>query len=244
MSANAYIKAVQTLIEKIKMTQMNTIREAAKIIADSIQSGGVLHVFGSGHSHMIGEDTLYRAGGLACVNVMLEPSLMELNVGRATTLERLHGYAEVLLSGYKLEAGEVIIITSNSGINAVPIEIALECKKRGLYVMAITSIAHSEQTPSRHKDGLKLKDIADLVIDNCGVLGDAVLETKDQVRYGPTSTLAGILIIQMIIAEIVTLCYEAGFKPPLFVSANQYEGHESNQQLMERYQQRVRYFPK
>ncbi|WP_413375008.1 sugar isomerase domain-containing protein [Alkalihalobacillus sp. 1P02AB] len=245
MSAEAYFEMIHKLNEQIRSTQMNAICKTAKRIADSIKQGGVLHIFGSGHSHMIGEDVFYRAGGLACINAMLEPSLMELNIGRATLLERMHGYGQVLLSGYKLEADEVLIVISNSGINPVPIEIALEGKRKGLHVVAITSETHSKQTPSRHEEGLKLTDIADIVIDNCGQLGDAMLkEERFGTFYGPTSTQAGILIMQMIIAEVVTICAESGFRPPLFVSANREKGHERNQQLVEAYQSRVRYFPK
>lgn len=245
MSATAYAKLVLEVTQTIADTQMNAISKTAGAAANSIANGGILHVFGSGHSHMAAEDVFFRAGGLACVNAMLEYPLMELNAGRTSSMERLHGYAEVIMSGYRMEAGEVAIIVSNSGINAVPIEIAAACKKRGMTVAAITSLRHSEAVASRHKDGLKLAEIADIVIDNGGVPGDAALQTDAAVtvRYGPTSTLSAILIMQMIVAEIVASLVERGFTPPMFKSANQ-PGAEGNDRLLQQYQDRVRYFPK
>ncbi|MFC4597544.1 sugar isomerase domain-containing protein [Cohnella hongkongensis] len=245
MSAITYWQAVQEISRTIVDTQLEAISPAARAIADSIERGGVLHVFGSGHSHMVAEDVFYRAGGLACVDAMLEFPLMELNVGRSTEMERLHGYAEVLVSGYRLEAGEVAVVVSNSGINAVPIEVAQACKSRGLTVVAIVSKRHSESVASRHRDGLKLTDVADVVIDNCGVPGDAALATGGDfpVGYGPTSTLTGILIMQMIVAEVVSLLEARGFKPPMFSSANGH-GAEGNAELVRAHQKRIRYFPK
>ncbi|OXS61736.1 hypothetical protein B1A99_03750 [Cohnella sp. CIP 111063] len=245
MSALSYWQTVQATSKAIADTQIEVIRQAAQAIAGSIERGGVLHVFGSGHSHMVAEDVFYRAGGLACVDAMLEFPLMELNVGRSTEMERLHGYAEVLVSGYRLEAGEVAVVVSNSGINAVPIEVAQACKRKGLTVVAIMSRRHSESVSSRHSDGLKLADVADLVIDNCGVPGDAALATAgaSPVRFGPTSTLTGILIMQMIVAEVVSLLDSRGAKPPMFQSANG-PGAEGNADLAGAYQSRIRYFPK
>ncbi len=245
MSAVSYWHNVQTMARTILDTQLVAIQKTAEAIADSIARGGVLHVFGSGHSHMVAEDVFYRAGGLACVDAMLEFPLMELNAGRSTEMERLHGYADSIVSGYRLEAGEVIVVVSNSGINAVPIEVAQACKSKGLTVVAIVSKQHNESVSSRHRDGLKLTDVADLVIDNCGVPGDAALaiEGDSPVHYGPTSTLSGILIMQMIVAETVTLLTSRGMKPPMFNSANR-PGAEGNAALVEAYQARVRYFPK
>lgn len=245
MTALSYAQHILKLVQTISESQLAEIKKVAKAAADSIAKGGVLHVFGSGHSHMAAEDVFYRAGGLACVDAMLEFPLMEFNVGRSTRMERLHGYADAIVSGYRLEAGEVAVIVSNSGINAVPVEVALACKAKGLTVAAIVSRRHSEAVESRHRDGLKLTDVADIVIDNCGVPGDAALETggPSPVRYGPTSTLAGILIMQMIVAEIVTLLKDRGIVPPLFTSANQ-PGSEGNDAFVKAYRERVRYFPK
>jgi uncharacterized phosphosugar-binding protein len=238
----SYLSVVKHLIEKIEQTQRPVIQRLAGRIADSIAEGGVLHIFGSGHSHMIAEDTFHRAGGLACINAMLEESLMEINVGRATTLERLSGYGELLLSGYSLKPGEVIVVISNSGINAVPIEIALECKKRGLYVVALTNMDHTLKVESRHSGKKRLYEVVDEVLDNCGVVGDATIQLEGLPhKVGPTSTISGIIIIQDLINEIIIDLLQRGITPPVFISANCDGGDEQNRSLEERYRKRVRY---
>src|SRR5699024_2465098 len=109
------------------------------------------------------------------INAMLEESLMELNFGRPTLLERLEGYGDILLSGYTMYPGEVIIVISNSGINPVPIDIAMRAKQKGLFVVALTNKKHSESVYTRHSNGKRLLDIADEVLDNCCDYGDTTL---------------------------------------------------------------------
>lgn len=243
MSSNGYIQIVKDLIARIEETQIPAIERVAKKISDSIAEGGVLHIFGSGHSHMIAEETFHRAGGLACINAMLEESLMEINAGgRATLLERLTGYGEVLLSGYDLRPGEVIIVISNSGMNAVPIEIAMECKQRGLFVVALTNLDHSHKVESRHPSGRKLYEVADDVLDNCSVYGDAEQQLDGfEQRIGPTSSVGGITVIQALISAICEELLSRGHVPPVFISSNRQGGDEHNQRLVNQYKDRVRY---
>lgn len=242
MLMDRYFKEINTQVEKIYTQQKKNIQEISRKVANSIEKGGILHVFGSGHSHMIAEDIFFRAGGLVCVNAMLEESLMELNVGRSTVLERLSGYANVLLTGYDLRADEVIVIVSNSGINAVPIELALECKNKGLYVVALTNMEHSLQATSRHSSGKRLFEVADVVLDNCGVFGDATISYDDSgCKIGPTSTFGGILIVQALIVAVVEELVKRGIVPPVLVSANQDGGDGHNRELVSRYKERIRY---
>lgn len=240
-----YLEALEKQLNKVCLSQKGTIKKAAQTISKSIVNDGVLHVFGSGHSHMIAEDVFHRAGGLICVNAMLEESLMEINIGRTTQLERLTGYANVLLTGYDLRAGEVIIIVSNSGINAVPIEMAMECKRRGLYVIALTNMDHSSKAISRHTSGKKLYEIADLVLDNCGVYGDAILSyDRSSTKVGPTSTIGGIIVIQTLMIAIVEELLEKEYPPPVLVSANTEGGDMHNKELIARYYNRIKYLTK
>lgn len=242
MLLNTYIETLHALLTQIQDTQQDKITEIAVKVADSIETGGIMHVFGSGHSHMIAEDVFHRAGGLACVSAMLEPSLMELNVGRATSLERLSGYADVLLTGYNLLPGEVIVVVSNSGINAVPIEVAMACKELGLYVVALTNMDHSLKTASRHESGKKLYEVADIVLDNCGVYGDATLSFDDsENKTGATSTIGGIAIIQALTVAIVDELCNRDVVPPVLISANRDGGDGHNRELIDRYRNRIRY---
>jgi len=242
MLIDQYFEYTKRVMETIERTQKERIEQVAAKAADSIAQGGVLHVFGSGHSHIMAEELFHRAGGLACVNAMLEPSLMELNTGRASQLERLSGYAEVLLGGYDLRAGEVLIVVSNSGINAVPIEMAMEGKKRGLYVVALTSMDHTKRADSRHPTGKKLYEVADATLDNCGVYGDAAIAFDEAGgRTGPVSTLAGVLIVQALHSAIVEALQRRGFEPPVFRSDNQGGSELHNRRFIERYKGRIRY---
>lgn len=242
MLFDKYMARIRETIESIERTQKETILRVADRAAESIARGGVLHLFGSGHSHMIAEDAFNRAGGLVCVNAMLEPSLMELNVGRATLLERLSGYASVLLTGYELREGETVIVISNSGINAVPIEFAMECKAKGLHVAAITNLKHSRREPPRHPSGKKLYEVVDEVIDNCGEPGDAMLEHEGLAqKIGPSSTLAGIAIVHGLAVSIVEKLVSLGVQPPIYQSANTAGGDRHNSGLIGEYKNRIRY---
>ncbi|MBO0991962.1 SIS domain-containing protein [Bacillus sp. SD088] len=240
-----YIGELEKQLNAIRTSQKDNIQKAADRIADSIAKGGILHIFGSGHSHMIAEDVFHRAGGLICINAMLEESLMEINVGRTTQLERLNGYASILLNGYDLKAGEVIIIVSNSGMNAVPIEMAMECKARGLYIIVLTNMDHTSTADSRHESGKKLYELADLVLDNCGVYGDAVLSyDQSGKKVGPTSTIGGLIIIQTLMIAIVEELIKRNASPPVLLSANTEGGDKHNKQLIARYYDRIKYLAK
>jgi uncharacterized phosphosugar-binding protein len=208
------------ILGRIATEQMPNIERAAAMAAESVSAGGMLHIFGSGHSHLIAEEIFRRAGGLCCVNAILDPALGG-HLRTSTTLERLEGYVPIVFGPYDLRQGEVIVIISNSGINAAPIEAAFVAKERGLRVVAITSMAHSQSVASRHSTGRKLPDLADVVIDNCGVPGDALLQVDGvPSRICATSTLTGTLIIQCLMAEIVEALRARGVTPPILISAN------------------------
>lgn len=222
MLAQNYLGRVQSILDDIGKTQLEAISRAADVAAAAIAGGGRLHLFGTGHSHVIAEEAFYRAGGLAAVNAILEPALM-LHEGpfKSTAMERLEGYAEIILDHSAVKAGDVLMIISNSGRNAVPVEMALTAKARGIPVIVLTSLAHSRSVPSRHSSGKHLFEVGDVVIDNCGVPGDAVLRADGSAaRICPTSTVTGAAIINMLEAEVVARLCAMGIEPPVFLSAN------------------------
>jgi uncharacterized phosphosugar-binding protein len=236
---NVYLdKALQT-IQRIRETQSQAIETAADWIKQSLEEGGVLHVFGSGHSHTIGEDVFYRAGGLAPVDAILDVNLTMHGGGsptRGTQLERLEGYAKIILANYDLRKGEVLVVVSNSGINAVPIEVAMIGKELGLKIIALTNLGQSKAATSRHSSGKKLYELADLVIDNCIDAGDACVEiAPDLPKAASLSTLACSTIIQTIIAETAGRMYADGHNPPIWMSANVPGGDERTHQLRDLY---------
>lgn len=237
MSAAEYFKAVSSILAQVASSQAAHISEAGRLAADSIANGGLIHTFGTGHSHLLAEEVFYRAGGLLTVNAILEPSLMLHEGGsKSSAMERLPGLAKVLLDQQPVEAGDVIIIASNSGRNAVPVEMAMDAHARGMKVIAITSRAHSESQPPNHPSGKKLFELADVAIDNGGVPGDAVLPVPGlPVRACGTSTVIGAAIIQAIMAEVVDRLAKAGKVPPVIQSGNIEGSREYNQKLFATY---------
>ena len=230
MTSIQYFNALREILIRIELEQTSAIREAGGIVASAIASGGILHVFGSGHSHIISEEAFYRAGGLAPVNPILDPRLLFLHGAmESTRAERESGYAQKLLSHQDILPNDVAIIISNSGRNAVPIEMALEMRFRGIKkIIAITNLAQSILSISRHASGKRLFELADLVIDTCVPVGDAAVDIPGgSQRIGPTSTIAGAAIINAIIIEAATDLQRQGLPIPVFRSVNM----ESSSQL-------------
>ncbi len=239
----AFFDRVHAILHEAEHKNAETIERCAHDVADSLASGGILHTFGTGHGHMLAEEIFYRAGCLVPVNAILDPTLMlhesALSSSRA---ERLAGYAEVVLSRYQVEPGEVIIIASNSGRNAVPIEMALTAKNRGLKVVAITSLMHAESQPSRHASGKRLHELADYVFDNCGIVGDAALSVAGvSENIGPTSTIVGAALLHALLAATIEKLVERDIDPPIFRSANVGQGDDVNARWIERYRGRLRH---
>lgn len=224
MGACRFIGLCISLLSEIAAREATKIQQAGEMIAESISRDGVIHIFGTGHSHIIAEEAYARAGGLVAVAPMLEPSLMlHEGVDKSAALEKLPGLAKVLLDSHSFDVRpeDVGIIVSNSGRNACPIEMAVLLKERGVKVIAITSMAHATSVASRHPSGKKLHDIADLVLDNMGVPGDAALEfTGLRTKACPTSTVTGVAILWSVIEAAIEKLAEQGEPPPVLVSQN------------------------
>ncbi|NSW89190.1 MAG: SIS domain-containing protein [Firmicutes bacterium] len=230
------------LLNEIERTQSEVIREAGRIISEAIENEGLLHVFSTGHSHMIVEEMFYRAGGLVPVNPILDPVLM-LHEGafKSTKVERLSGYAAGVFESVRFKKGEPVLIISNSGINSVPVEMALLCKQNSLKVIAITSVSLSSSLQPRHASGKKLMDIADYVIDNCIKGDDASIEIQEYgQKVGAISSIAGIYIAQKLVISVVNEFLKKGKKPPVFMSANVPGGDEHNAYYISKYRERIR----
>jgi len=238
-----YFDKIRELLALAEEKNAQTIEIVSERIAESIAAGGVLHAFGTGHGHMLAEEIFYRAGGLVPVNAILDSTLM-LHEGALSSsqAERLPGYAEVVLSRYDLRVGEVLIIASNSGRNSVPVDMAIAAIQRGLQVVALTSLAHANAHPSRHPSGMRLHEVADFVLDNCGVAGDATLQVRGLAEpTGPTSTVVGVALLHSIVYATVTRLVALGITPPVFMSANVGDTGDHNARLIAQYGSRLRH---
>jgi len=241
MLGERYFAAVAEVLAAVAEGQSEAIGCAADLIATSIAQGGVVHLFGSGHSQMLCQEVFYRAGGLAAVNANLDDGLgLAGGAARASQVERMEGYGSVALSQQDLRSGEVMVVISTSGRNPVPVDAALEARRRGLFVVALTSVAYSQAAPSRHSSGMTLMDVADVVIDNLSLPGDAVLTHAEvPVKFGPTSTAVGAAILQALMAEVVERLVQRNVEPPVFLSGNLDGADAHNAALVERYRGRA-----
>ena len=237
--ASRYMANVQALLQTIADTQMSAIDAAATVIVRALRQDGLLYLFGTGHSHMLCEEGHYRAGGLASVCPILATALM-LHEGAVTStiLERTSGVGPAVLTRYAVTDRDVIMIFSNSGVNAVPVETALAAKAKGMTVIAVAALDYAATVPAG-PTGRKLADIADIVIDNQGVPGDALVEVgASGLRTGPGSTITGAFILNAILTEVAWRIAGEGDEPPIYISANMPNAAAHNVALVERYRTR------
>lgn len=237
-----YAQAMQTILNTIVEQEMGKIIQAADVIANAIAQDGILYTFGTGHSHVIAEDVAYRAGGLVPVDAILEASLTgHEKVRQSEFMERVEGMAGVIMDYYNPSARDAIVIISNSGRNAAPIEMAMHAHQRGLPVIAITSLAHSQGTTSRHSSGKKLYELADIVIDNHCIKGDAMIHMEGlPMPVGAGSGVAGLFILHTIIVQTIQSLLDRGIQPPVFMSGNLDGAELVNVPLRERYKGRIK----
>ena len=237
--ARAYMNSVRSILDQAAETQAEAIDRAATAIVGAIKAGGILYLFGSGHSHMMAEEGHYRAGGLAPVVPILSTSLMlhEWSSG-SSQFERTVGVAPTILARYQPAERDVLVIFSNSGVNAAPVEMALTAKQKGLTVIGIVSLEYASLAPLSPL-GKRLSEIADIVIDNQLPAGDALVEIGNAgLRSGPGSTVLGAFLLNALLTEVVWRLSAEGITPPVFISSNMPGGAQHNQELIEQYKAR------
>ncbi len=215
------------------------MQAVAEIWADAIMQDRLTYTFGSGHSRFIAGELYWRAGGMA--------SVMMINDPMSGSAERLEGVAEVILKRYDIQSGDLLFVISNSGINPLPLEMALEGRKAGAVVIAVTNVAQSQQSQSRHSSGQRLFEVASHILDTRVPFGDAVvpLEVNSSTWHvAPVSTLVSVAMLNAVVAETAHILVSRGVTPPVLVSANVPEGDENNRHLCDKYWQRLAEFPR
>jgi uncharacterized phosphosugar-binding protein len=228
-----YFQAVEEILARVLESNRLSIPQAAGIIADTVAADGLVHAFGSGHSQLLAIELAGRAGGLAGIQVILDPGQ-----GKAETLE---GYASTIAGDYLFEARDCLIVISNSGRNPSPIEMAMIGREHGMKVIAVTAADFSRSVPSRHSSGRRLLDVADVVLDTHGAAGDAAVHVDGApADVGPTSTVVGAALLNAVMAEAVAELVRRNVPPPILVSQNTDNFAEHNEAVRRRYAGRIR----
>jgi len=222
--SDRYFTEATALLAQARTANSLTLTRLAPIIGANIAQGGVLHVFGSGHSEVIAREIIGRAGGLACVSGILDPT--------NGFIENLVGYGAALIARhdrqYRLLPGETMIVISNSGKNSAPIEVALYAKEKGLNVVGLVSLAMSKGVATVHPGGQRLHEIADHLLDNGGVPGDTLIDVRTRapnpgeapLLSGPTSTLVGAMLLNLLMLEVIDWLQCNGHPLPVLRSQN------------------------
>jgi len=258
--AETYRDRANDLLAAAWTTNAPTIARLAPVLGASVAQGGVIHTFGSGHSELVSREIIGRAGGLVCVTGIVDPT--------GGFIENLPGYGTKLVERYdrqyQLRPGEVVIVISNSGKNGSPIDVALYAKQKGLTVVALTCMAMSRVTPSQHPGGRRLFEVADHVLDNGGVPGDAIVDVlpanidragstasapglpavvlakaETSVKAGPTSTLIGCSVLNWLMLATMDWLKTGGHPLPVLRSQNLAGAIEHNRELGKKYAGRL-----
>lgn len=237
-----YLSEAAAIIDRIAATQMRAIEHAAQICAHSIGTGGLVHAFGTGHSRIPVEELFPRHGSFPGFHPIVELSLTNHTqiVGangqrQAMWLEKAEGFGDVILRNFDFGADDSFIIFSNSGVNAVVIDIARGARQRGLPVIAVVSFDHSNRSASGHSTGQKLLDYADVAIDNCTPAGDAMVTIAGLADpVGPGSTIGFAAIANAVKTRTAELLVEMG-TPPLVLSSSVFLGDAATERFGECY---------
>ncbi|AWW38999.1 hypothetical protein ADL00_27540 [Streptomyces sp. AS58] len=242
--ADRYLDAAIGLLHRVRDEESEAIAAAGTLLADTVAAGGRLFAFGAGHSSLAAQDLVYRAGGLALMNLLAVPGAVgvEAPATLGSALERVDGLASAVLDSSPLRAGDVLVIISLSGRNALPVEMASGARARGVRVVGVTSVAYASGTTPRNASGTFLKDHCDVVLDSKIAVGDAEL-TLDTVPapFAPASTVVTTALLQAVMATAAASLADRGVEPPLLRSGNVDGGHEWNGRVLEQYRDRIFY---
>ena len=232
-----FLITAEELINKVSSTQRDSIAKCVTLIADALANGKLIHTFGTGHSHLLAEEIFYRAGGLAAIYPILDERIMlHKDVVKGSQNERLPGLAKELIEKHPINVGDVVFVISNSGGNQVSIELIKIAQAAGAKVIALTSINHATSNSARSNASEKIHQLADVVLDNSGVVGDAAITVfGSQMPVGPTSTVIGAAILQSIVVGAVAELLKRGVRPEIFLSSNLAGGDQNNATIFDKY---------
>lgn len=241
-----YFETMQQVVEKVKTTQGENIKKAAEILAKTTENGGIIYGFGTGHSHLVVDDAFWRAATPANYCALLEQSATgSFEITKSYYIENTYDIGKMIVDYHRITPNDCMIIISNSGNNIAPVDAAIRAKEKGIPVIAITAVEYSNFLKTKHRDGVKLKDVADVVLDNCSLIGDAAVSIDNfPMKVGSTSTIPNVFLQNAILAEMVNILVKKGFTPDVY-----YNGHmafmdencaDHNDKLVDKYFYRIR----
>lgn len=242
----SYFSTMQDVVQKVLDSQGDAIERAAALLADTTQKGGIIYGFGTGHSHLVCDDAFWRAATPANYCALLEQSATgSFEITKSYQFENLYGVGANVVDYHRIGPDDCLIVISNSGNNIAPVDAALRAKEKGIPVIAITAVEYSDFLTTKHKAGVKLKDIADVVLDNCSLIGDAATEIEGfPMKVGSTSTIPNVFLQNAVLVEMVEILVQRGFEPDVY-----YNGHmafmdpscaDHNDRLVDKYFYRIR----
>ena len=231
---DTYLKTIVALQQKQVEAQAPLLKQIADKMVECVLGGKRIFVFGTGHSHMLAEEAFCRAGGLAAIVPIFYTALMlHENIPAEALVERMSGLADPILDEHKPTAGEMIFIFSNSGVNQVPVEMALAARKRGMTVVSFSSFKFAQTAP-KSTVGKLLKDLSDFAVDNGGIPGDAMIKVGPDL-VGPSSTIVGCTMINALITEVARILNTKKGEAPILISQNVQGGRERNMAMMDKW---------
>ena len=239
MIRDTYLACITNILNKIVSTQNDKLSKASQMVAEVIKNDGIIYIFGCGHSHLIGLDCFYRAGGLVNVSAMLDTDLMLHNgAAKSSKMEKMSGIAEAIFERYCITDNDLLIVVSTSGKNAVPVEMAQLASQKNINNFAVVSSAYFADK----KDAPMLYETASMYIDNCVPHGDAVIDISGaETKMGSVSTAASSFILQTILMEGADIAGKDGTHLPVYMSGNVDGGAEFNKKLIAEYMPRIKH---
>lgn len=241
-----YFAGALDIVDRVRKTQGENIMAAAKLLADCTEHDGIIRTFGCGHSHLVCEDIFWRAGTLANVQAIVESSTGgQMEITKSCRVEKIEGYGQMIFQYHRIAPPDAVICISNSGNNEVPVDFARAARDAGVPVIAITNVRYSEYLNKRHSLGINLKDVADVVIDNCSEIGDAIIGFDGYpIKVGSSSTIPSVFIQTSLMVQTAELLLQRGIQPDVYynghLEANDSSTRDHNEALIDKYFYRIR----
>ncbi|WP_155591729.1 sugar isomerase domain-containing protein [Lysinibacillus cavernae] len=235
---HAYFSEIEKLIQVVKEQETARINEAAQIIVQRLQRGGIIQLFGCGHSQLLAQEAFYRAGGLVPVRpIFIEPLALHAGALASSINEKDPTIIYQHKEQFDFHENDICIVISTSGRNAAPIDAALLAKDAGVFVVSLQSLVYREQA-TRHHSGLRLEEVVDFVINTHIPIGDGVLHIHEM-QYAPASTVIGSLLLNALFSEIIEAIAKTSKEIPIFVSNNVDSDWSHNEAMIAKYQHRI-----